>query len=187
MEKKTKVPYLEAKEIQEKENLDNNIENNKIQEKNIEEITEKSSLKRIVREDKDNDEEQTEFDNNAGQEKCGNIRQENYDSVMSMTYENYDNNMGQQNYNTFTGQENCDNNMEELQCKIINDIDIKTLPILFFDKFDNMGEEVTISNGETAVDNNIMENKIEIVSNEIVNDGQYNKKYRLPSIKKARL
>ncbi|XP_050560611.1 uncharacterized protein LOC126912470 [Spodoptera frugiperda] len=181
--KKTKTSYLEAKEIQEKENLENNMENNETKGKEIEDITKKSSLKRIETENKgnnDNNKEwEEEFHNNAEQDR--NTRPENYDNVTA--YENYDTNMGQQNYNSVTETENYNNNLQELQCKIPNDIDINSLPILFFD---SVCEEVTISTGKTADDNTIMENKVKIISNDLVNDGQYNKKYRLPTIKKSK-
>lgn len=49
-----------------------------------------------------------------------------------------------------------------------------------------MYEEVTINTGKPVDDNTIMENKVKIISNELVNDNQYNKKYRLPIIKKIK-
>lgn len=159
------------------------MENNETKGKEIEDITKKSSLKRIETENKgnnDNNKEwEEEFHNNAEQDR--NTRPENYDNVTA--YENYDTNMGQQNYNSVTETENYNNNLQELQCKIPNDIDINSLPILFFD---SVCEEVTISTGKTADDNTIMENKVKIISNDLVNDGQYNKKYRLPTIKKSK-
>lgn len=91
--------------------------------------------------------------------------------------------MGEQNYNSITEIENYNSNLQGLECKISNDMDINRLPILFFD---SLCEEVTISTGTTADDNTIKENKVEIISNELVNDGQYNKKYKLPIIKKSK-
>lgn len=62
-------------------------------------------------------------------------------------------------------------------------MDINSLPIVFFD---SLCEEVTISTGTTADDNTIKENKVKIISNELVNDGQCNKKYKSPIIKKSK-
>ncbi|CAH2104403.1 unnamed protein product [Euphydryas editha] len=197
--KKTKTSYLEAKKIEEKENFENNIENIEIKGKFMEEITKKSSLKRIETEDKDNNDKnkewKEEFHENAEQEKYGNTRQENYDYIMDYdnydsnigqenydyvtVYENYNNNMGQQNYDSITETENYNNISQELKCKIPND-NKNSLPIVFFD---SICEEVTISTGKPADDNTIMKNKIKIISNELVNNDQYNKNYRLPIIK----
>ncbi|CAG9577004.1 unnamed protein product [Danaus chrysippus] len=157
-------------------------ENNETKGKAIEDITKKSET-----EDKGNNDNNKEwkevYHNNSEQSKCGNISQKDYDYVNVTAYENYDNNMGEQNYNSIADMENYNSNLQGLECKVSNDMDINSLPILFFD---SLCEEVTISTGTTADDNTIKENKVKIISNELVNDGQYNKKYKLPIIKKSK-
>lgn len=113
---------MQAKEIQEKENFENNIKDNKIKEKDMKEITKISSLKRIKTEDEDNKDSnklwKEVFHKKAEQEKYGNTGQENYDNVTAYGY--YHTKMGQQNYNSITGTENYNNIFEELTYQIPN-------------------------------------------------------------------
>lgn len=188
--KKTKTSYLETKE---EVIFKKNIANNETEGRAIEDITKKSET-----EDKGNNDNNKEWKvdyHNSEQSKCGNTRQEDYDYITDYdkydnnigqenyvnvtAYENYDNNMGEQNYNNITEMENYNSNLQGLECKISNDMDINRLPIVFFD---SLYEEVTISTGTTAD----KENKVKIISNELVNDGQCNKKYKSPIIKKSK-
>lgn len=179
-----------TKEIQEEKN-------NETQGKAVEDIAKKSETEDKGKND-NNKQWKEELHNNKEQEKSGNTRSEdynyitdydNYDNNIRLenhenvtVYENYDNNMVQQNYNNITKTEKY-NNLQGLESKIPNEMDINSLPILLFD---SLCEEVTISTGTTSDDNTIMENKVKIISNELVNDGQCNKKYRLPTIKKSK-